>query len=74
MALIPEWFRRRTGRAAHGDRGFAAFRDSTPHASIAEWACHVCGHHTLFEDSPHEFARGLTDRLICEVCGAHHVC
>lgn len=35
-------------------------------------ACHACGQHALGEDTPHEFAAGLTDRLICTVCGAHY--
>ncbi|MBA8826481.1 hypothetical protein FHX42_003857 [Saccharopolyspora lacisalsi] len=36
-------------------------------------ACGDCGQHALEEDTPHEFARGLSDRLICRECGAHRV-
>ena len=42
-------------------------------AISSELACGVCGHHALDEDSPHEFAQNLTDRLICQVCGAHRL-
>lgn len=38
-----------------------------------ERICRVCGHAQLDEDTPHEYAAGLTDRLICGNCGAHHL-
>ncbi len=40
---------------------------------LRELACGVCGHFALSEDSPHEFAENLTDRLFCLLCGAHRL-
>ena len=34
--------------------------------------CPACGQCDLHEDSPHEFADGLIDQLICQDCGARH--
>ncbi len=48
----------------------SSLRTGTSPAPPAGSACRVCGQHALEEDSPHEFARGLTDRLICHACGA----
>lgn len=42
-------------------------------APLRELACGVCGHFALSEDSPHEFAENLTDRLFCLLCGAHRL-
>lgn len=42
-------------------------------ATATERICRVCGHTQLAEDTPHEYAAGLTDRLICGNCGAHHL-
>lgn len=47
-------------------------RDGVLPTTESEHPCGVCGEHALDEDTPHEYANGLADRLICEVCGAHH--
>ncbi|MDR7302785.1 hypothetical protein [Haloactinomyces albus] len=52
---------------------FTAPRDGTDPAVPSEVACEVCGHHALEEATPHEYATGLSDRLVCGVCGAHHI-
>lgn len=44
--------------------------EGAPDGSLA---CPECGRHDLHEDSPHEFAGGLIDRLICQACGAHRL-
>ncbi len=52
---------------------FLGPRDGALPEIPSEQACPVCGQHALDEDTPHEFAGGLSDRLICGVCGAHRV-
>lgn len=44
----------------------------SPHESSG-MHCEVCGHAALLEDTFHEFAEGLTDRLICQICGARRM-
>lgn len=34
-------------------------------------ACEVCGLHALEESSPHEYATGLGDHMLCNICGTH---
>lgn len=41
-------------------------------AGEPDFVCRVCGHRTFSEDTPHEFAGGLSDRLLCQACGAHY--
>ncbi len=55
---------------------FRTYRDEesgSPVDSPSAAACAVCGHHALVEDTVHEFAAGMTDRWICQLCGAHSV-
>lgn len=49
----------------------AAESDSSMNPSNTN--CGVCGQYALTEDSIHEFAGGLSDRLVCQACGAHRV-
>lgn len=46
-------------------------RDGPALETPSELACQVCGRFALTEDSPHEFAAGVIERLICQVCGSH---
>lgn len=51
---------------------------TTPHdgalpKTASELACGVCGQYGLYEDALHQFAPGVTERLIYTVCGAHRV-
>ncbi|MBA8826300.1 hypothetical protein FHX42_003676 [Saccharopolyspora lacisalsi] len=54
----------------HPREYLSSLRTETSPAPPTGPACRVCGQHALEEDSPHEFARGLTDLLVCHACGA----
>lgn len=51
--------------------GSPAPRDGAVPESPSELSCGVCGRYALEEDTSHEFATDLTDRLVCAVCGTH---
>ncbi|WP_141921293.1 hypothetical protein [Halopolyspora algeriensis] len=46
--------------------------DGGSSATSSPRTCEVCGRNALEEATPHEYATGLSDRLTCGVCGAHH--
>lgn len=71
-----------TDHPPHGDTPAKALRMSfqawipvqrtTPRASdepARQVTCHVCGHADFGEDTPHEYAIGLTTALRCQMCG-----
>lgn len=65
---VREEWNQLTGPATHL---LATGRDGTPPVTPSVLSCGVCGRHALDEAAPHEFARSLVDRLVCQVCGSH---